>query len=319
MRKVKIMLVAVICLVAGSLSAQVSFDGCGRLIEDVEGSACVFFTPDWGGTYVLNDYGDFGPGDYVHVTGTINWFDAVWCGTFQLVVLEVHGISECPPCCVNLTGNIDGDPDDMVDIADVTQLISFLFMSGPHPQCKAEANVDGGPPDIIDIGDLTALIDFLFVTNTQPAACPDGGSDPTWGIVDHTGCKGFEGGESAVDTTLDMDCIEYAYDGKSVLSIKHINAGFNCCPVIAAHIDFEGNTIIIEELDSLFNGGCACLCLFDVDYEIGNLPPREYRIIVIEPYRYMNDPVLDFTVDLSSSPSGIHCVERTQYPWGYYE
>jgi len=74
-------------------------------------------------------------------------------------------------CCVGLTGNIDGDPDDIVDINDITRLISYLFMSGPPPVCMEEGNIDGDPDGVIDIGDVSRLIDYLFVSFAPPAPC----------------------------------------------------------------------------------------------------------------------------------------------------
>lgn len=79
---------------------------------------------------------------------------------------------ECPDrCCERLTGNVNNDPADFVDIGDLTDLIWFLFLEGPLPACPAEANIDGDVSGIIDIGDLTALIDYLFITFTPPAEC----------------------------------------------------------------------------------------------------------------------------------------------------
>ena len=69
-------------------------------------------------------------------------------------------------------------------------------------------------------------------------------------------------------------------------------------------------------IDSLDNGGCYCLCLFDVDYEIVNLPPDEYVVTVIEPYVPPGEEPLEFMVDLRTTPSGSYCVTRDFYPWG---
>ena len=74
-------------------------------------------------------------------------------------------------CCIGLTGNVDGDPTDMIDLGDLTSLIDFLFISFTPPECMAEANVDGDPSGLVDLGDLTALIDFLFISFTLPAEC----------------------------------------------------------------------------------------------------------------------------------------------------
>ncbi|MBU0983863.1 MAG: hypothetical protein KKA42_08335 [candidate division Zixibacteria bacterium] len=72
-------------------------------------------------------------------------------------------------CCVGLTGNVDGDSEDVIDIGDLTALIEFLFITFVSPGCPHEANVDGVAD--VDIGDLTALIDYLFITFADPAAC----------------------------------------------------------------------------------------------------------------------------------------------------
>jgi hypothetical protein len=229
---------------------------------------------------------------------------------------DVDGDGEGDACsCRGLTGNVDCDEEDACDLGDLTAMIDYLFITFTEPDCMEEANTDGDPSGIVDLGDLTALIDYLFISFSLPAECLGTGSGSQGVIIDHTGCKSFRGSSMSADTTSDQDCIEYAYDGNGTLSIKHINAGFNCCPVIAVDIRFEGSTIVIEELDSLQNGGCDCNCLFDVNYEITSLPPGLYRIIVIEPYRWEGDPELDFVVDFSSAASGIHCESRTHYPW----
>jgi hypothetical protein len=77
-------------------------------------------------------------------------------------------------CCVALTGNVDNDPDGLVDIGDLTALISYLYIPpNPEPLCPDEANIDGDPDGLIDIGDLTALISYLYIPpNPEPAACP---------------------------------------------------------------------------------------------------------------------------------------------------
>ncbi|UCC43360.1 MAG: SMP-30/gluconolactonase/LRE family protein [Candidatus Zixiibacteriota bacterium] len=72
-------------------------------------------------------------------------------------------------CCEGMTGNVDYDPDDLVDIGDLTRLIDFLFISFEAPACAEEANIDG--EGAVDIGDLTKLIDFLFISFTPPAEC----------------------------------------------------------------------------------------------------------------------------------------------------
>lgn len=74
-------------------------------------------------------------------------------------------------CCLDLAGNVDGDPNDIADMGDLTALIAYLFIPPyPAPACALEANVDGEGE--VDIGDLTAMIDYLFITYAPPEACP---------------------------------------------------------------------------------------------------------------------------------------------------
>ena len=45
----------------------------------------------------------------------------------------------------------------------------------------------------------------------------------------------------------DTSYVEYEYDGRSVLRLKHVNAGFNCCPgTISADIQVEGGAIRVS-------------------------------------------------------------------------
>ncbi len=74
-------------------------------------------------------------------------------------------------CCQGTTGNIDGDPEDLVDLSDLTKLIDYLFISFAEPSCLAEANTDGDPEGLVDLGDLTKLIDSLFISFEVPAEC----------------------------------------------------------------------------------------------------------------------------------------------------
>jgi hypothetical protein len=136
---------------------------------------------------------------------------------------------------------------------------------------------------------------------------------PSIDSISISACKNFPSGIPAKTATADQDCMEYLYVGGDVLELRHINAGFNCCPILDFEVSVQADTITIEEIQ--IEGQCSCLCLFDVDFEIQDLSPGVYHVVVIEPYRPEADPVLEFTIDLDASPSGRTCVPRTQYPW----
>ena len=61
-------------------------------------------------------------------------------------------------------GNIDCDPENVCDIADLTALIEFLFVTFEDLCCPEASNIDEDAENVVDIADLTAIINHLFVT-----------------------------------------------------------------------------------------------------------------------------------------------------------
>ncbi|HWR81831.1 MAG TPA: hypothetical protein VN285_00860 [Candidatus Deferrimicrobium sp.] len=74
-------------------------------------------------------------------------------------------------CCVGDRGNVDGDVNDLVNVADLTYLVSFLFTGGPEPPCESEANIDGDVNNRINVADLTYLVGFMFAGGPPPPPC----------------------------------------------------------------------------------------------------------------------------------------------------
>ena len=222
-------------------------------------------------------------------------------------------------CCQPPTrGNLDGSPDGLVSLGDLNVMIDILFISLEPPACWEEGNLDGSLPEgpgSITLGDLTAMIGYMFISMQPFPECPASQS-PEGALVDHGACKSNEG-KAAFDDDIPptQDCLDWSYDGYGTLTIEHINAGFNCCPVILADIEVVGNNITITQIDSLDMGGCSCLCLFDLTYEITNLDPGTYTISVFEPYLPYDDSEMEVTIDLVAEPTGRYCLPRTQYPW----
>jgi hypothetical protein len=138
-----------------------------------------------------------------------------------------------------------------------------------------------------------------------------GSTEPVGRLVDWVGCKGAMV-SVAGDVPRDQDCIEYSYSHRT-LNLKHINAAFNCCPEMEAYVIVSQDTIFMTEHETV--GGCHCLCLYDLEYEVIHLPAATYRVIVSQEYLLEGDQPLEFTIDLRASPSGNHCVTRSHYPW----
>ena len=126
-------------------------------------------------------------------------------------------------------------------------------------------------------------------------------------------CKGgsmLKTGDPAVESS----CIQYAYDGDSILVIKHVNAGFNCCPeAFAVDIEIKGDSLIIREDD--VKQLCKCNCLYDLEITVHNLPEDTYHVRIVEPYVREGVQRLVFDLDLKNHPEGEQCVTR---PLGWW-
>jgi len=109
------------------------------------------------------------------------------------------------------------------------------------------------------------------------------------------------------------DCVEYGLNGDT-LSLKHINAAFNCCPEeIMIDASVIGDTIVVTEREK--EALCDCLCLYDLKMAIYNVSADAYTIVIKELYLTDEDEPIIFTVDLAEQPEGKHCVKRNHYPW----
>lgn len=231
-------------------------------------------------------------------------------------------------CCENRVGDANGVGGDEPTIGDVSVMIDVKFIAPWRCEsvipCLAEADVNqsggihSGCGDIT-IGDVSILIDYIFITGSKlglndcspvPAA--------TGSFLEIGPCKTEPGVALADPTAYDQTCIEYEYDGYRELTIRHVNAAFNCCPsYITPEFMVEDWTITVIEGEDLTYGVCDCLCLFDVDYVIDLVRTGQYQVVINELYTQPGDVPLDFTIDLTTEPSsGTVCVERTHYPWG---
>lgn len=116
--------------------------------------------------------------------GEADWCDTVtvyqaYLDTTEVIPTDGSLFVEWPPptCCVGaIRGNANADPEDKVNISDVTFLNSYLFgiPQGPEPLCWDEADVNGDPENKINISDVTRLIGYLFgiPQGEPPAPCP---------------------------------------------------------------------------------------------------------------------------------------------------
>lgn len=159
---------------------------------------------------------------------------------------------------------------------------------------------------------------MVIFTNIFLIGCENEENDPfiNGSLINYTDCKTFKSVVIGINNGNNESCIEYSYDSQNrILQLKHINAGFNCCPdSLYCKISLSNDTILIEEFEK--NALCNCNCLYDLNIEIKGVELIEYYISIVEPY-CGDQQKLMFEVDFNFSSSGKYCVNRNHYPWGF--
>lgn len=79
------------------------------------------------------------------------------------------GIGDVCDCCLGIKGNIDGDENNEINIADLVYFVDFSFNQppGPPPPCPEEADVNGD--SFIDIADIVYMVEYMFIQPPGPA------------------------------------------------------------------------------------------------------------------------------------------------------
>ncbi len=135
-------------------------------------------------------------------------------------------------------------------------------------------------------------------------------------IVNHSTCKDeTKSAFNVLETPDTISCVEYSFDRvNNKLNLKHINAGFNCCPdSLFVETSQSGDTVVIQEFE--VNPICRCNCLYDLDIELTGVESKKYLVKFVEPHA-MNKQELIFEVDLANVNEGEFCMTRKGFPWG---
>lgn len=104
---------------------------------------------------------------------SLNGPDSTLAWDYGILSIETDIVTGSLGCCIPpIRGNVNYDPADAVNIADLTFLVAYLFGGGGTPPCLPEANVNGDPAEAINIADLTYLVAYLFGGGPAPAPCP---------------------------------------------------------------------------------------------------------------------------------------------------
>lgn len=159
-----------------------------------------------------------------------------------------------------------------------------------------------------------AILALIIFSSLLYISCQEDANNLLSGkVIKFSSCKGSSNLLKGMNTNAES-CIYFSYDGNGLLKLKHVNAGFNCCPQqVYISVKQMGNKIIIDEKEMAQN--CRCLCLYDVEAEIINLAPGKYTIAINEPYAQQGPP-LEFDANLIGVVSDSVCVGRNYYPWG---
>ena len=137
-------------------------------------------------------------------------------------------------------------------------------------------------------------------------------------LISNTTCKSDYRYSAPVDETPDsISCVEYSFDNEThKLTLKHINAGFNCCAdSLYCKIELKGDTILVREFEK--SAQCDCNCLYDLDIEIDGVDMKKYQVKFVEPYGSKQNKI-EFEMDLNNAANGSFSVVRKRYPWGTY-
>ncbi|MDD5427406.1 MAG: M4 family metallopeptidase [candidate division Zixibacteria bacterium] len=112
-------------------------------------------------SFVISDF--IAPSDNMKLR-----FEVSDLGDGSVVEAAIDAVSVSAGRCLRY---ICGDADnsgDLPDIADITFIISYLYLDGDPPFYMQAANVDGSPDGTIDISDITYLIRFLYMQGAAP-------------------------------------------------------------------------------------------------------------------------------------------------------
>jgi hypothetical protein len=90
----------------------------------------------------------------------------------SMIPAEIQASPDSPKapvsCCTGMRGNVDGI--GIVELADLSALISYLTGGGYVPSCMDRANVNG--QGVVDLADLSTLVAYLTGLPAVLAQCP---------------------------------------------------------------------------------------------------------------------------------------------------
>jgi len=125
-------------------------------------------------------------------------------------------------------------------------------------------------------------------------------------------CGGFGQDTYIIPFPIDNEeCLLYDFNGAGLLTILHENILFNCCLAgMAVRTEITGNDLYIYEEEVLDNGGCDCICDYDLEYTISDLTLPYYNVTIAGGYHFAPQmtPLFQFMLVTTSPVSDTICL-----------
>ncbi len=176
-------------------------------------------------------------------------------------------------------------------------------------------------PALLALALATATSFLALVTCNDDGGTKPDQTKPTARLISQSDCKpSLTSQPGAAASECSQDCVEIWSESEGVVRVRHIDAGFNCCiDSVVISVEIKGHVALVTETE-VMQAGCHCLCLYDIEYEIRDLPSTVNKIEFVEPYAdpdtWPDDEPLccSFPTPLTDTVSC--CVMRCHYPWG---
>jgi hypothetical protein len=181
-------------------------------------------------------------------------------GTLFLSVAALGGTDQQYAC-----GTADFSEDGKVNLADITYLISYVYLDGSPPPVPELANVNGSPGGSPNLADITRLICLVYLDGCQ-AECPCFHREIRGDCVTDPSDAGDKG-----------HMVLEVINGN--LHVHHIGAFYQCCLGYVVEYDIGQDYIFAVEADTGLP--CDCICPFDLESVVYNLPEGEYEVTLV--------------------------------------